>query len=231
MNWLLLIIVLFIGLSIVEGCRKGFIKTVFSIFAMAIALIVASVGAPMLSHQLVKNDVVYQAIDKRVADTLDINSKVSGAAEQSAYIDELPLPQSIKNQINANNSSEIKSLLNVSNFSGYVSGYITCMILNAISYLIIFLITLVVVRILANLLDIISRLPVLHSINKIGGAFVGALKGMIIVWLFFVVVTMFSGSDFGQSMFAMINDSVVLSYIYNNNLLMDIVLSVAKALF
>ncbi len=231
MNWLLLIVILFIGLSIVEGYRKGFIKTVFSIFGLAIALIVASVGAPMLSHQLVKNETVYQYIDKKVADTLDIDSRNLEQKEESAYIDKLPLPESIKNQINANNSFEVKSLLNVSNFSGYVSGYITCMILNAISYLLIVILVLIAVRILANLLDIISKLPVLNSINKIGGIAVGTLKGVIIVWLFFVVITVFSGSEFGKSMFEMINDSVVLSYLYNNNLLMDIVLSVAKSLF
>ena len=185
----------------------------------------------MLSHQLVKNETVYQYIDKKVADTLDIDSRNLEQKEESAYIDKLPLPESIKNQINANNSFEVKSLLNVSNFSGYVSGYITCMILNAISYLLIVILVLIAVRILANLLDIISKLPVLNSINKIGGIAVGTLKGVIIVWLFFVVITVFSGSEFGKSMFEMINDSVVLSYLYNNNLLMDIVLSVAKSLF
>ncbi|MDO5292621.1 MAG: CvpA family protein [bacterium] len=231
MNWLLLIVVLFVILSIVEGYRKGFIKTVFSVFAMAISLIVASVGSPVLCHMLIQNEAVYSYIDRKVADTLDIDSKISSQSEQEAYIEKLMLPESVKNELLTNNKDEVTKLLNTSNFSGYVSGYITCMILNAISYIALFLIMMIIVRILANVLDIISRLPVLNSINKIGGIFVGALKSIIVIWLFFVILTVFSGSEFGQSMFAMINDSVLLSYIYNNNMLMSVVLEVVKALF
>lgn len=231
MNWLLLIIVVYFILSIMSGYRRGLIKTVFSVLAMAIALIVASVGSPIVSRALEQNKGVYEYIDQKVSDVLNIDSKISEASEQTVCINNLPLPESIKTQLKVNNNSEVKNVLNVSTFSDYVTGYITCLIINAISYIIVFILVLILVRVIANLLDLISRLPVLNSLNKLGGAIAGALKSLIIVWIFFVLITAFSGSDFGHNIFKMINDSTLLSFLYNNNVSMNIVLGVADTLF
>ena len=232
MNWLLLIIAVFVALSILDGYRRGFIKTVFSMLAMLIALVVASAGSPTLCHVLEKNDGVYNFINQKVSDTLEISSRVSENSEQTAVIESLPLPESVKQALEDNNNDVIKELLQVSknDFAGYITGYITCLILNAISYIILFVLTLIVVQIVANILDIISRLPVLHSINKTGGLIVGFLKGIIAVWIFFVILTIFGGTEFGKNMFEMINDSKILSYIYSHNMLLDIVLGVTKTL-
>ena len=231
MNWLLLIVIVYMILSIISGYRKGLIRTVCSVLAMMIALIIASVCSPMVSRALESNKGIYEYVDEKVSDVLNIDSKISGVTEQAKYINSLRLPESIKEQLKVNNNSEVKNELKVSEFSDYVTGFITCLILNAISYIVVFIVALLLIGVVINVLDLISKLPVLNAVNKLGGAIAGAAKSLVVIWVFFVLITVFSGSDFGQTMFKMINDSTWLSFLYNNNILMNVILGVARTLF
>lgn len=231
MNWLLLIVIVYMILSIISGYRKGLIRTVCSVLAMMIALIIASVCSPMVSRALESNKGIYGYVDEKVSDVLNIDSKISGVTEQAKYINSLRLPESIKEQLKVNNNSEVKNELKVSEFSDYVTGFITCLILNAISYIVVFIVALLLIGVVINVLDLISKLPVLNAVNKMGGAIAGAAKSLVVIWVFFVLITVFSGSDFGQTMFKMINDSTWLSFLYNNNILMNVILGVARTLF
>lgn len=231
MNWLLLIVIVYMILSIISGYRKGLIRTVCSVLAMMIALIIASVCSPMVSRALESNKGIYGYVDEKVSDVLNIDSKISGVTEQAKYINSLHLPESIKEQLKVNNNSEVKNELKVSEFSDYVTGFITCLILNAISYIVVFIVALLLIGVVINVLDLISKLPVLNVVNKLGGAIAGAAKSLVVIWVFFVLITVFSGSDFGQTMFKMINDSTWLSFLYNNNILMNVILGVARTLF
>ena len=231
MNWLLLIVIVYMILSIISGYRKGLIRTVCSVLAMMIALIIASVCSPMVSRALESNKGIYGYVYEKVSDVLNIDSKISGVTEQAKYINSLRLPESIKEQLKVNNNSEVKNELKVSEFSDYVTGFITCLILNAISYIVVFIVALLLIGVVINVLDLISKLPVLNAVNKLGGAIAGAAKSLVVIWVFFVLITVFSGSDFGQTMFKMINDSTWLSFLYNNNILMNVILGVARTLF
>lgn len=230
MNWLLVVVVLFLAAYIYGGYRRGFIKTVFAVFAVLIAMVVASVGSPILSKTLQGNEMVYNYINEKVTDTLKIDDKVEGAVNQINVIDKLPLPDSLKDSLKENNNKEIQNQLQTSTFGTYVSGYVTCLILNSVSYMILFIITLIIVRIIANVLDLVSKLPILNSINKVGGLLIGLVHGLVILWVLCIVLTMFSGSEVGGMLFELVNESQVLSFIYNNNLLMNVVLGVAKTL-
>lgn len=233
MNWLVIVVVLFLASYILRGYHNGFIKTVFSIFAVAIALIVATAGSPMVSKTLQEQEGIYSFIEEKVASTLQIDQAVDGKAdkaEETKVIEGLSLPESIRLALIENNNTGMYATLAAGNFSDYIASYITCMILNAISYIVLFLVALIVIRIVANLLDLVSKLPILNSINKIGGLCVGLLHGLIILWVLCIVLTVFSGTNVGQVLFEQINDSILLSVIYNNNLFMQFLMRLAQTL-
>lgn len=230
MNWLLIVVILFLLAYIYRGYHNGFIKTVFSIAAVGIALIVASVGSPMLSQTLQNNETIHSYIEDKVSKTIHVEAKETEKAEQEKIIDKLPLPESIRDALLDNNNADTYSSLATDTFGGYVSGYVTGMIFNALSYVLLFIITLIIVRIIANVLDLVSKLPIINSINHIGGLCVGAAHGLIILWVWCLVLTIFSGTNIGQVMFEQINGSEVLSLIYNNNLLLVALTNLAKAL-
>ncbi len=230
MNWLAILVLVFLAAYIIRGYHNGFIKTVFSICAVFIAVIVASLGSSTLGGILQDNKTIYEAVESRVVKTLSIETEAKSNAEQQKYINSLPVPDSLRDALVENNNTKVYELMDTSKFGNYVSGYITSMILNALAYVLLFVVTLIVVRVLANVLDIVSKLPVLNSINKIGGLFLGLLHGFVILWILCLVLTVFSGTGIGETCFKAINDSTFLSMIYNNNLLLHFVVNAAEAL-
>ena len=81
------------------------------------------------------------------------------------------------------------------------------------------------------MLDMLSRIPVINGLNKIGGFIFGLFNGAIYLWLACIIVTIFSTTQWGQYIFQQINDSVILSFIYNNNYLLQLMADMGKVLF
>ena len=230
MNWLVILVLVFLAAYIIRGYHNGFIKTVFSICAVFIAVVVASLGSSTLGGILKDNETIYEAIDNKVADTLNIDTEAKSNKEQQNYINSLPVPDSLKEALVENNNNKVYELMDTSKFGTYVSGYITCMILNAIAFVLLFVVTLILVRVIANVLDVVSKLPVINGINKIGGLFLGLLHGFVVLWILCLVLTIFSGTGIGEACFKAINESAFLSIIYNNNLLLYFVVNAVQTL-
>ena len=230
MNWLVILVLVFLAAYVIRGYHNGLIKTVFSICAVFIAVIVACAGCSLLGDALKENETVYDIVNDKVVDTLNIETDAKTTAEQQSFIKSLPLPERVKDALEENNNKKVYELMDTSKFEDYISGYITCMILNALAFVILFVITLVLVRVLANVLDIISRLPVLHTLNKVGGLALGLLHGFIVLWILCIALTITGATGVGKVCFDAINESAFLSIIYNNNLLLYFVASAAQTL-
>ena len=65
----------------------------------------------------------------------------------------------------------------------------TRIIVNAVSYCIVFIALFVILKLLTSVTGLISRLPVIHQADRLGGMAAGLIEGLIIVWLAFAVVT------------------------------------------
>ena len=62
------------------------------------------------------------------------------------------------------------------------------------------------------------------------GAAGGFVQGLVILWILCIVLTVFSSSETAKEIFAQINKDSVLSYIYNHNLLLQMISDVVKLL-
>lgn len=103
-----------------------------------------------------------------------------------------------------------------------VSGYLADQILHVTAVLITLLFVGVLVRGIAFSLGLAARLPVLHGLNKLAGLVFGFGEGVIIVWIFFFVITVFSTAEWGRKLLSMVSESGFLSWLYQNNLLFEI---------
>ena len=80
-------------------------------------------------------------------------------------------------------------------------------------------------------MDLISKLPILHGMNALGGVACGLIHGLIILWILCIVITMFAWTEYGQWTLAQINESSLLSLLYNNNYLISALTNMGKMLF
>ena len=73
--------------------------------------------------------------------------------------------------------------------------------------------------------DIIGALPVIGTLNHAGGAAVGAVVALVIVWIAFLLITVTYSSEFSASCFAQIQQNPILTFLYENNPLLEKLLS------
>ena len=76
-------------------------------------------------------------------------------------------------------------------------------------------------------LDIISRLPIINELNKAAGLLAGLFRGIIMVWILFIIITVFRETTWGGTALELIADSDILETIYQSNL----ILKLAKVFF
>lgn len=231
MNLLTLIVIGIIVLYTFLGYKAGLIKTIFSICSMIVALVLTIVISPHISTALKEKENVVSYFSEKVDSALNLDKIDTTIGDKAEQIKSLPIPESLKKQLLGNDNSNAYSALNVTEFTDYISHSIACIIINALSFVITFIVLLIALRIICMLLDIISKLPVIHQINKLTGLIAGFIRGMITIWLLCIVLTMFSGSNFGKDCFEMINESVFLSIIYNNNFILNFIVDFSKSLF
>lgn len=230
MNWLLLVVILLLAGFAFKGRQDGFIRTVFSIFSAIIALVIAVAAGPAVSKNLQNNDKLMSKVTEQVAKVLPIE-ETADMTKQIEAINKLKLPESLKKSLTENNNSEVYKALVVKDFKNYVSRYVSVVIVNAASFVLVFLLLRIALWVLSRVLDLVSRLPIINGLNRTAGLLVGLLHGLIIIWILCIVLTMFSSTETAKIFYSCINDSRILSSIYNNNLLMKAVTDIAKVLF
>ena len=73
------------------------------------------------------------------------------------------------------------------------------------------------------LLDVVSKLPVLHGINQLAGGLLGLAEGVLLVWISFLLVAVLCNGELGAKFFGLINENQMLLFLYQHNLIMEIV--------
>jgi len=112
-----------------------------------------------------------------------------------------------------------------------VAVFLAKMIITALCFVIVYIITLILLYLINKVLDVFAKLPLLKQANQLAGMALGLFQGILVIWLFFAVITVIGGTEFGQTTFGYINDSKLLSFIYTNNIPMNFITKTVANLF
>lgn len=231
MNWLLIIIILILLASALRGYQSGFIKTAFALVSILIALVATTIVSPAVSKALRSNETVVEKVNDQLEKVVKFDQDIKKTSQETSYIEKLSLPESIKNTLVENNNTEVYKAMAVESFEDYVVNALSVIVINAASYILCFLVILIALFIISRVLDLISKLPLLNEVNKTAGLVVGLLSGCVKVWIFFLVITLFSTTTLGENVFTMINSSPLLTFIYDNNLLLKGIVNITQSIF
>lgn len=241
MNWLLLLALAIIGLCAYAGWRVGFVKSVFSLLSTIAVIIITILVSPIVTNMLKSSETISGTIQSKLEQVIDLSGiaeNLSSDEEKDplAFVDGLELPDSIKDTIKESLTDTMEEKENeAADFVGdklnaleaYICELLTSIILNALGFFLTFLVAAVGIAVLCFVLDLLSKLPVLHQINTVAGIALGALEGLVILWIVFIVITMLGSTGFGQACMAMISESKILSFLYDSNVLSKILLGKA----
>ncbi len=231
-NAMLILTLLILIVSVIMGAVRGFIKTFFSAFAVLIALIIAIQAGPYVG-KVIQHTPIYSGISGQIEEKMNIQTELMNekVSDQIDTIAGYPIPEFIKETLIENNNSQMYEVLGVYDFNAYVAAYMACLVINAVSFLIVFLLAFVVIKMIEGALNLVSKLPVLHSINKAGGIICGVVHGFIRIWLMGVFIMAFAWTGIGQWASVQINGNPILSLIYNHNLIVSALTNMSKMLF
>lgn len=231
-NILLIGVIAFFVIMTAIGYHRGMIKTIFSLLSVIVVLVVVVILTPTV-RLVIKETPLYPYIMEKTQEFVDDNIERAipgvtedqnpiaglGLGEQTNFINELPIPQNLKDTLISNNTEAGYKGLEVTNFSDYIVISITNIIVNSIAFIILFVVIVVAIRTAVMLLDIISKLPILNFLNKSGGAVCGLLEALLVVWIVCIIVTAFGTMEWARIVLEEIDNNVFLSFIYSNNIL------------
>lgn len=231
------------------GMKKGVIRIAVSLAAMVITIAVTTVAAPVLSEYIRSNTDIDDRIEKSIYEKVSRDGKNYGEDDTeiissgiSSYIEDIEakvyaisesmkLPESLtKNISEAATAKVIETVgdsaeLTLKDIAAVIfAAQMTVVIVNAVSYCVVFIVLYIILKIIASVTGIISRLPVIHQADRLGGFAAGLVEGLIVVWLAFAIVTAVGNSSWAADILAQIHENNLLEFLYNNNLIMKIIL-------
>ena len=224
MNWLFWVVAVFIGYHVFDGFRRGFIRKAVSAVSLVLTLVLVTYLTPQVTTFIQNNTSLHENLQEKCSELFlsgEYNEDVK--TDQVLMIESMDLPENVKEMLLENNHTEAYDLLEVSGFHDYVGAYLANMIINALAYLLSFVIIWTAIRAILLALDIVTMLPILHGINKLAGAVLGVVYGVVLVWIAFLLVTILCNGDLGRQFFALICENPFLLFLYNQNLIMKIV--------
>lgn len=229
MNGLLIAVGLIFLVCMIVGYTRGFIKIVASLGATVATIVLATFLSPYVSGVLLKTVPIEEMMQEKCMEILMSNQEgvtVSGDVENSQdaqffMIENAKLPEVFQQLLLDNNNPEIYKTLGVTTFSEYIGSYLARLIADIVSFLLTLIVVTIVVRTILCTVGFIGKLPVIGGLNRIAGGILGIGTGLIVVWVLFIIITLMYDSEIGRQCFASIAENEFLTYLYENNILMN----------
>lgn len=225
MNWLFWVVAVLIAYHVIDGLYRGFIKKSVSAVSLIVTLVLVTYLTPQITTFIQEYTSLHESLQEKCSDIFlngEYNQDVK--TDQVMMIENMELPENIKEILLENNNSEAYDILAVTGFHDYVGAYLANMIINALAYLLTFVIVWTVLRAILLALDVVAKLPLLHGINRLAGGILGLVMGVVFVWVVFLLVTILCNGDIGREFFKLISENQFLLFLYSQNVILKIVL-------
>lgn len=230
MTWLGIVVAGILLLTAYKGFRRGFIREIVSFFFVFLALAVSWAINPYVNEFFMENTPVYEKIQESCQSFVESQKKKEltspGTEEQTGFIEGLELPELLQKGLESNNTAEVYTYLAVDSFGEYISEALARMIVNGLSFFVSYLLASVILRLGTWVLNLLAGLPVLKSANKLAGGLVGAVKGVLFVWIAFLVMTILCSTSIGKEALALIEKDAFLNVLYEYDIFVNVFMSI-----
>jgi uncharacterized membrane protein required for colicin V production len=209
--WVDGIIAIILVFTIIQGYRHGFVHTFIHTVGWILAVVLGFVWYPHVIDFLKGKTEFYDSIHGKIAERIAENT---GSAADSAMTG---IPEVIRDLLDKAVDSATTALANS------MSDNLTNLIINLIGFLMVALAIKLVLMALTFLFSKEKNSGIIGGVDGFFGLLAGALRGALLVYILLALmgpITSLSGSHF---LIGQIDGSVAGSYLYDNNLILQIV--------
>ena len=212
-----LIILGIIILCVFFGYKKGLTKCVIKILSFVIALVIAFVLFKPVSNFIINNTTLDDNIKNSIVSIVEEDVSENGQVKEDTN-----LPKSMVEHINETiNNSINETKVAVVNT---VAEQISVGIINVLVAIGLFIVARITLMFVSAISSIVTDLPIIKQFDKIGGIAYGLIESLIIIFIVFAVISFISPMFENSGLIVAINKSILGSALYNNNLLLNIIL-------
>ena len=226
MNALDIGILVIVALCAWGGYRRGLIHTVYRLVSFFAALFLAYQLYPHVADFL-RDTAVFTTIRDGIARAMNLETVFNehAVARGAEIIDTLPLPAALRVLLHSHNTPDMYAFLQVATVEEYISGFFANMIINGFALLIVFMLAMFALALVGSLLDIVSMLPVVRTLNRAGGLALGLVMGFVIVWVSLVIMTMLLATGAHQTVYELLQDSFIASWIFESEFVLPMLVA------
>lgn len=211
-----IIILALIALSIFIGYKRGLIKCAINVLSFFIAILVVILLTTPISNLIINNTKIDDNIKTTILEKIDFNDVTA---------EDLKL-----NENNSNSPEVVRDYINdltkgaTDNVADVLAENISIMIINIAVAIILFIGTKFALMFVKVLADIVGKIPLIKQFNKAGGIIYGVASGIVRVYLILAVISIIVPVLANGSIIDAINSSMIGKVMYNNNILLKIIL-------
>lgn len=235
MNWLLIIVLVILAAFVFEGYYKGFIRVFFSLISFLLILSLTTAATPRavafieeettLADQVTGKCLTY--IEKKAQERIDAGAELQQEEiEEQAKAAGIELPAGWMDKIMNAGSDEAQAALEESGVYQEMAEKTSHFIVSGVTFFILLILIALILNLMIRGLDIIAKLPGLKGVNHLLGMLAGAVKGIVVIWILFFFFSIFATGSFGLLMMDYINRSKFLSFLYEFNPMLWILLNI-----
>ena len=219
-NFADLIVVAIIGISAFAGYKGGFVKTGLGFLSFFIAVALTFIFyKPVM--QLIKENTQFEPWLTEYLNSLDTKQLVEGDTREKSddVTDE-------KNSYVANLPNEVVELIGINDMKEKAKSAIIEKIvefaLKLLAIVIVYVAARLALIVIIIVLDLIAQLPVLKQFNEILGLALGVLLGLLKTYGLFLIIALLGSINVTTGIVSLINNSLIASFLYDNNLLLKL---------
>lgn len=234
MNLLTVIVMLFLILFGLYGYQKGFVRLLASLTSfLLVAFLVYHIN-PYITDFLKENTPVYEVVTEKCqqlvsggtgeAPTSNVENQTEGDQDLESIFKEIGLPAVLAQGLSESDAMGDIVDNGVESIRAVVVTYLADLFLSIISFVGTSIVVYILLRVTMLVLGILTHLPIIHGINQIFGLVLGLSEGMIILWMGFLLITVFASSHTGAQLMRMIEESPVLLWLYDTNIALKLLI-------
>ncbi len=227
MNWSdLLVLAIIAGFGLI-GMYKGFILSIFKLASFFVSAIISIKAYPLVAKVLmqtalytnIKTYILENLLQQHAAQGTKVNGQIKEAAA-NAVIDKLQLPGFLKGTLLEQMPNPGK-LVNINKLMDMISIEITKIVIDILSLLLLYVAIRIALIFARVILQGVAKLPLFKQIDKLGGFGIGAVEGLLTVYIIFAVIMLFNASPSFKEVYTAIDSSMIAKFFYQNNFIVD----------
>ncbi|MHB1315098.1 MAG: CvpA family protein [Christensenellales bacterium] len=233
MNIVDLVIISVVVLSIIFSARKGFLVSVLSIGSFIVSWLMAYIFYPLVSRAFMTGDFFQTILNYTDGAQLVSNFQTAHAPIQNFSSGEIAqivqksnLPVPVNSIVQSNIAGEVFAKQGLTTVGDYFSQTIGIVVMNIFSFLLIYVVIQIILLIVLNCVNFVRRMPVLKQADGFLGGCFGAARGIMLVFVLFMLVPVILIIVPYNASYELIEKSLFGNFFYKSNFLLSLITGV-----